>query len=127
MPEAMKAARMSLGPSAEVIAGPVTAHHRAQVGVPGRDSGVSQAAVSVSMVATNMSQHVPMPRGRVAAAHCCAAAPSEPDVHDFHASGSSKPKGPLACSCAGCRSAGLPAVAVGVEQTESRIVRAVLF
>jgi hypothetical protein len=41
--------------------------------------------------------------GRVATAHCCAAAPSEPDVHDFHASGSSKPYGVLACSLLVCR------------------------
>lgn len=29
--------------------------------------------------------------GRVGRAHCCTRPPSEPDLHDFHASGSSKP------------------------------------
>lgn len=42
----------------------------------------------------------------------------------FPAHGSSKPCGPLACSVLACRFAGRPAVAVGVQQTESRIVRA---
>lgn len=82
-------------------------------------------AASITSLTSRGCARLDAEAGRVASAHCCAEAPSEPDVRGFHASRLEQALGRAGVQkcCAAVLCGGVPPLAGGVYEMRFGVVR----